>query len=729
MFQFIKEDSIYEKLNIIQNRIIEFGNKIKELVTNNKQLNIFIKSRNLPLQNAIDIFTSIIMELFKDVRVVTGKEDIYYIITDVIKNQPNLININSEKSLSEIIKIQCINIMIEVHQNQLEEQIIKSLICSNILLFEPIFLIIAKQYIKNNKFDSNDINNLYTLIKRDGIKTFNEFGSSLKAFRSIINDELTKYVTLNRNVMDDLLKYSIHINTKINDELKTNDINYLILKGGNMFKLIKEEICKNKIYSDVFELKLRNIDFTHMREYINNKYCREVKPNGIELSDWDFTIDFNIPGTHEMESDIFTHDPAQFLSNPANKYKIDEYINEYNTKYNIIRSIIIRELYYYRNNNENHKKWDDIYTKIIYDFNSKCNIKLIYKNDINDTYVYPVSYTSINGKYVISKKLTVYENIPYRHNILNETRKLSIFNELYKNTINIIDRIPQENTHLRISNMEIFGKSIFNGNSSITGFDLIRYTLNFYVNIKLFNTNINDTGFYTNQKVYFAELLDYSFAKPITVANFTHGHNSYEFATAIYKPNYNNFSFTKHPSYSIIWFINDIIDISLKTGISRKFSKRLVRMYDSIIYFMILYEINGYSIIDFTKQINITTGKNLLETLITIKDKAGDFGFEIFQKVRNILHEILNIDQNNIGGKYFDNNNIGGKYFDYNKIHINNNVINGGNIFKNIINIVILRYPITILLICILILILILNKYTLYSNKCYLTNNYPLTIS
>lgn len=727
MFKFIKnfikeeekEDSIYEKLNIIQNRIIEFGNKIKELVTNNKQLNIFIKSRNLPLQNAIDIFTSIIMELFKDVRVVTGKEDIYYIITDVIKNQPNLININSEKSLSEIIKIQCINIMIEVHQNKLEEQIIKSLICSNILLFEPIFLIIAKQYIKNNKFDSNDINNLYTLIKRDGIKTFNEFGSSLKAFRSIINDELTKYVTLNRNVMDDLLKYSIHINTKINDELKTNDINYLILKGGNMFKLIKEEICKNKIYSDVFELKLRNIDFTHMREYINNKYCREVNPNGVELSDWDFTIDFNIPGTHEMESDIFTNDPAQFLSNPANKYKIDEYINEYNTKYNIIRGIIIRELYYYRNNNENRKKWDDIYTKIIYDFNSKCNIKLIYKNDINDTYVYPVSYTSINGKYVISKKLTVYENIPYRHNILNETRKLSIFNELYKNTINIIDLIPQENTHLRISNMEIFGKSIFNRNSSITGFDLIRYTLNFYVNIKLFNTNINDTGFYTNQKVYFAELLDYSFAKPITVANFTHGHNSYEFATAIYKPNYNNFSFTKHPSYSIIWFINDIIDISLKTGISRKFSKRLVRMYDSIIYFMILYEINGYSIIDFTKQINITTGKNLLETLITIKDKAGDFGFEIFQKVRNILHEILKIDQNNIGGKYFD----------YNKIHINNNVINGGNIFKNIINIVILRYPIIILLICILILILILNKYTLYSNKCYLTNNYPLTIS
>ena len=47
------------------------------------------------------------------------------------------------------------------------------------------------------------------------------------------------------------------------------------------------------------------------------------------------------------------------------------------------------------------------------------------------------------------------------------------------------------------------------------------------------------------------------------------------------------------------------------------------------------------------------TWKNLLETLIIIKNKSasGDFGFEIFQRVRDILAEIIRTHQNPVNNQ------------------------------------------------------------------------------
>ena len=717
------DDSVYVKLDTIQTKIIEFGNKIKQMVnTDQRVISIFKTTFTSSTPTTIDAFTNLILDLFNDIRVIKEKPGYYYILTDVSIQKVNLKTINNELTLDEIIKIKCINLKSALKNNNKADEIaLISFVCYEYKEFANILENIGRNFIKPNSFDSNDIKTLYTIIKENGINTFNEFGSALLAFRSIMNDELTKQVTLNRDTMDNLLIFSKHINREINIYFRTTNFDYLILKGGNVYKLIKEDACRSAIHSTVFEHALPRIDFSHMRKYINEEYCKEVKDNAIELSDWDFTINFNIDNTVNIENEIFAGNPALYFSNAYNKPKIDLYIKEYTKKYNIIRRIIINELDKYRRDAGVNNRWNGLYTKIKDDFNSKCNIQIENKNTVNDTYVYPVSYSKPpEGKYYVDPGF-IRKDVPYRHDDLNQTRSVSDFNELYKQCIFKVDLEEQKNTHLRISNMEIFGKNFINEHYTITGFDLIRLTLNFYIGIKLFN--ITEDKFYTSDKVYFAELLDYSFAKPATFENYTHGHEKHEFTNSIYRPN--DYEFTEHHSYSIVWFINDIIRISLESSGGRKFCKRLVRMYESIIYFMIYYEVYGYSFIDFTLQNNIMSGKNLLETLLIIKNKSasGDFGFEIFQQVRDILAEIIRTHQNPVNNQQGMLHNGG----DDDDIKYGSDVKFNGTILKSIAGIVLIYYPIIILILCILLLIFILSEYILPYNWCSPYNNFLMS--
>jgi hypothetical protein len=730
------DDALCVKLDTIQTKIIEFGNKIKQMVNNNNDLITIFETAFMNIPNTIDAFTNFILDLFNDIRVIIEKPGLYYILTDVSIQKVNLKTINNELTLAEIIKIKCINLKSALINNKKPDEVaLISYVCKEYNAFVDILENIGKNFIKPNRFDSNDIKTLYTIIKTNGINTFNEFGSALVAFRSIMNDELTKQVTLNRDIMGDLLNFSKHINEKINGYFNTTNIDYLILKGGNVYKLIKENACRNAIQSTVFEGYLPAINFMPIRKYINEEYCKEVKNNEIELSDWDFTINFNINNTVNIENEIFAGDPAQYFANEQNKEKINQYIEEHTKIYNIIRQIIINELKNYRRIVEVNNTWNGIYEKIKGDFNSKCNVQIKVTESINDTYVYPVSYTKPDeGKYYVEQGF-IRADVPYRHHDLNQTRSLSAFNNLYKQCIFKVDLDEEKGTHLRISNMEMFGKNFINDHYTITGFDLIRLTLNFYIDIKLFNT----TGdkFYTNDKVYFAELLDYSFSKPATFENYTHGHANYEFTNAIYRQNPKTYEVIKHRSYSIVWFINDIIRMSLESDKGRKFCKRLVRMYESIIYFMIYYEADGYSFIDFTLQNNIMTGKNLLETLLIIKNKSasGDFGFEIFQQVRDILAKIIGLHQNpvnnqqvalhNGGDIEYDNDDV--KYNGGDVKYDNDDVKYNGTILKSIAGIVLICYPIIILILCILLLIFILSEYILPYNVCSPYNNFLMS--
>ena len=148
-------------------------------------------------------------------------------------------------------------------------------------------------------------------------------------------------------------------------------------------------------------------------------------------------------------------------------------------------------------------------------------------------------------------------------------------------------------------------------------------------------------------------------------------------------------------------------------------------MYESIIYFMIYYEVYGYSFIDFTLQNNIMSGKNLLETLLIIKNKSasGDFGFEIFQQVRDILAEIIRTHQNPVNNQQGMLHNGG----DDDDIKYGSDVKFNGTILKSIAGIVLIYYPIIILILCILLLIFILSEYILPYNWCSPYNNFLMS--
>jgi hypothetical protein len=104
------DDSLCVKLDTIQTKIIEFGNKIKQMVNNDKTL-ISIFTNTFPkIPTIIDAFTNLILDLFNDIRVIKEKPGYYYILTDVSIQRVNLKTINNELTLGEIIKIKCINL-------------------------------------------------------------------------------------------------------------------------------------------------------------------------------------------------------------------------------------------------------------------------------------------------------------------------------------------------------------------------------------------------------------------------------------------------------------------------------------------------------------------------------------------------------------------------------------------------------------------------------------------
>jgi hypothetical protein len=369
---------------------------------------------------------------------------------------------------------------------------------------------------------------------------------------------------------------------------------------------------------------------------IIQNFCTKFKENNnsLDLSDWDFTIDIHDTDITNLENKCFihSHNPSVYIA--SNKEAIAHTINAYYHKYTIISNAIIEFIKQYRTNIDANNFWTGIYDKIIAKLN-KANINLQYMECVSDTYVFPVNFNTPSNT-----SLEIIPNPNNNNQLLNSTRSVTDFNVSLSKTMTHTKLEQHQNTRLRISNMEVFQKIIYNGDILIDGFDLIRMTLKFNMRVTLFDYT---HGIGLLNKIIFAELIDISHSKPITISHLLHGTADYEFDNVVYIPDYTNPQDNNIgiKSYSLTWFIDDVIRISLE-WYSPKFNKRLDRLYESIIMLLCKYYIkNEYTIIMYIRRQNPITKKNLLETLELIHKVNNRSDNVLYRNIRKVLYDII----------------------------------------------------------------------------------------
>jgi hypothetical protein len=610
----------------------------------------------------LQYFTIFLLYSFQNIRY-DEKTNKYYEAIDVqLEQKLPLTQYIKKYNYSQILKyFTCKNSNIVSRFNTQDSREFINYICENAdqtinfityLTTQKVFKIRPREGFSagNLNFCVDSINN------NDGILSINEFATCVSIMKSLINDKLTNLITSNRQYMFDLLHYVTQINASINNLMGTLNQNYVVLKGGNVFKVSKEMFLTN-LTDNIQIFKARNIYNINSIVPVLEKMKNNL-PNQ-DLSDWDFSVklQFNYAGTqmHDIMDDIFKDGASA-------KSRIDSYdtdtmtdiLTEYSRLYETINKIIIDELKKFASNEANANLWVNrsinIANTLMGELTSAGieNIIVKPKTSVKHTHMYLREYNDQFNSMGLSK----------RNAVLSTTRKVPEFLEQYNKCRYFTDEIESPIGNLKISDMEIYGflkhYNSVNEDKFVEGFDLIRMTLSFSMDIPLFGKDISDVKY---TKTVFGEIYDFSHSKPFTLESWTSGHNPHEFEDLQFRQNIHEgagVNFVQIKGYSLYWFINDIIRMSQDRK-SRKYDKRIGRLHESLAILFVKYYTSpgtGHTIVDFVNEINEFTGKNLAITVDDVTQKADvkpEFFSVITEKlfglVRQVQGGVINIKQ------------------------------------------------------------------------------------
>ena len=641
--------STKEIFEIIINRSTTFSENFHRKILNNlkhedkfKEIFRTIRSQNQNITELqiLDTITFMFLNMYLDIRY-DKKSNKYYISSDLqLLRKHNIINSFSYKDLNDILYEKCNSLTDNIkHLDDIYKTII-NYFCVVRADFINIHSILVNKgiIIFDANFNSIDMDSSVDhLIKRDifktsePIKSLIEFGSTMTIIRALANDAFTNEICKNRTSMNELLIFVNEINKTINDERKTGNHTYIRLKGGNIFKLYKENFSiDNLMYNHIQPNIISHVD----------RMKREIESKDHVLSDWDFSISLHDDSAiDDLEKMILNEEPNIQKAIYENSTQITNAIDAHMNQYNEIQSIINNCLTKYQTDASHY--WMTESNKIVKIVNNNLGNYFSVETAVNNTNVYPTSYVKTQGDDI------KYNDENKRNKLLNNSRSVSNFNDNYKNTVNRVYLTKVKNTNLRVSDMEIWGKEEYKGEPLLSGFDLTRLTLNFKLNFKLFNSGIGDYS-----KTVFAELLDFSHVKPITPNNILgHGHEYDYDNIRFYQDLKSEDFYTEIQSYSLSWFINDVILMSL-SGKSRKSEKRLFRLYESVLILMCKRRIIDnldFSFNDFARLINVQTGKNLYDTLLLLsREYDKPFFNEMNEALRRQINTTTLVASNNI---------------------------------------------------------------------------------
>ncbi len=695
------EPSPPELISIIKRKILEFGTHIRSQVSRNEYVNAIAKREGLVNKSRLDLYydsiTMLIIDLMQDVRE-SEDPNIYYVAIDLqLAKHEKLAYIYSKRPLILIISLKMEAMKGRINSYPEAARLVIGYFSEKATAFVALIEKLMEDGIIGfkNEFNSTDQAKAIKHLLKNPIRTINELGSASFILRSLINDLLTSQVTSNRGLMYKLLELSESINKNINVEMGTQDNPrpYVTLKGGNVFKLQKEAMCRNAANQLNIGILRRHYPHLDMAPLIAtlNKFCADYAKNGaLELSDWDYTIN-TYYDCHQEESEfIFAPDVVQYAKD--HEMAIANHVFDADAVYKKIYDCIVKTLSDYRTTKMN-KLWAKVARHITSIMNKELGVDILFVDSVNDTHVYPRFCQIFADPYEV-----VIHPGKGRSQGLNSLRNIIDFESAYAQSVNISELSHVAETNLRISTMEIFGKitpPITAANQAaenfiMEGFDLIRFTLNFGYELEYFKS-VARIG--TMRKVAFAELLDFSYSKPFTLGSLIHGTNEYDYDTCVFYPAVGHPPLPPAfiPSYSLYWFIQDIIRIVFEApDKTKKTNKRIDRMYEAIVILLCRYRTKGFSMRKFANTVEfVVTGRVLLADLDAIARMFPEDDTDTRRGIRQILAGML---PRNGGELYLDFKNSA-KPADYT---------------RDIVNLIALYYP-ALLIICLILLIFVLS--------------------
>ena len=408
---------------------------------------------------------------------------------------------NKNKVTKDFKHIMCknTNVFTEIFTHMINSNTI------NLSLIDPIF---NSSQLKNHLYN----NNIYSLT---------EYSQIICRLKSIMNDVLTSALTHDTDIIWNIIKKFMHVYD--NSKNKPRNIK-LINKGGNLFK--------TKLNNFLNNTKNKNT-------ILYKKY-----PNCVNMSDWDFAIEFdNTCNNNNYYKDCYK-DVLYYINNLLKQYR-----NEFNTELNKYYDVALKSLKQFIKDS----KLENI-----------IDIGTSLKMDTKTFYVKNKKNNNNFNQFIMSDELNKYKKNDESIEKLDEYSQHTLFPE------------ERKKYKAKITNVEIFENSIID--NTINAFDLIRINMRYNIQIKISDANsINFNAL--------SELLDFSITKV--------GSNLDIFNKKIPKEIKYDCLICKDiqiPSYSIFWFILDIISIYIyKSNYDPKYD----RLIDSI-YLLFYTEKNMY---------------------------------------------------------------------------------------------------------------------------------------
>jgi hypothetical protein len=449
-------------------------------------------------------------------------------------------------------------------------------------------------YKNSSKFSINDLNNSFKRLEEGyEITTQVEYSVIISHMRSICDSVFTDLCNCDEKFIYHLINIHHNFTNTVLNELKSNyyDIDGykpFLLKGGNVLKLKQRELLQNS---------------------------NEI------LSDFDFGI--SIPKSLFNTNDMKVMRESFFMHNTLQTDRITEVIDRtYISLY-----IFISDL------------WNIMYSELTELVND--NILITKGNEI-------CTYLTNNIQDIHFDTKNVYHTRVFNSNDAKYRRSISLFENLdvekFKILLNGIPTniINNESSNLdssvRVVDVEVFSKTMYKNYKWINGFDVLRLSLNFRMILNFDKINLK-----YNTK---SELLDYSLQKIYTIGHIL---PTYDYITAVFRPNGNLQDETKIDSYSLNYFIDDVIRMCVEQPRQIKHDKRINRV---LIALMILHnsifpnELYDYlinrSLIGYNVKNYIIIGRLMLDNMNKLCDgKSTSNCIE-----RSNIGKILSIYQN-----------------------------------------------------------------------------------
>lgn len=469
------------------------------------------------------------------------------------------------------------------------------------------------QYLK----DGNNIDNIILL------------GSSIDILRKNINGYLTDNIAKDRELMFDLLTEAHNIDRSVTNMLILNGFNLqhhsMILKGGNVYKLYLENTLR-----DIQRNTLKVPDF--MANLVNTELLPES-----QLSDWDFSLDMQgitttyngvVENMSATTNKIFeSNDPQTYIM--VNNNEIKARIKEYLPTYNAIINHIKEKLADYRNRKSDF--WNaqaDINAK---NFNTEMQQKGLHKLQCQPA----KSVTDVCVTYQKEREGDGNNNDSrLRSEELYATKQFDEFKTVFNNHREQIEQKSIENTCLKIVDMEVYSLE----DKIINGFDLLRFSAKYKLSLQC-------TDNITLNFNCISEVFDFSHAKPCCVEYFFHGDankGDFQEVCMIYLEGE-----ICMQSYSLFWFVKDIVRMAIQMRYGPKFSKRAKRLYNALLMIIIK---------DSNSDMNTTTH---LRNFITNPIPFGDYNSNLPTLLKtNIINELIQHDPGSIKPYYTNINQV-----------------------------------------------------------------------